>query len=98
MMPSVHTETVREREIKSLCNPACRNMFKNLTFRRDLVESLERIDVLEGENQQLLSALRALATSPSFQPSEHDHIVQILSKVWPGGLLQWRSPALISRN
>ena len=59
-----------------------------LSLDRDLADSLERIDLLEGENQILLSSLRSLAASPSFQPSEHSDIVDMLSKVisdHPGG-------------
>jgi hypothetical protein len=70
----------REKNKKSVGSSRL-DTFEKLTVHRDLVQSLERINVLEGEIQQLLSSLRSLATSPSFQPSEHDHIVEILSMV-----------------
>lgn len=81
MMLRAHTETVREKGIRSLCHPTHSDIFGELTFHRDLAESLERIDILENENQELLNALRSLATSPNLQQSEHNHIVEILSKV-----------------
>lgn len=80
-MLNAHMETAGEKETRSRSHPSRLNILGSLTMHRDLLESLERIDVLEGENQQLLSALRSLASSNSFQPSEHNHIVEILSKV-----------------
>jgi hypothetical protein len=56
--------------------------FGELTEDRDLAESRERIDTLERENQNLLSALHSLAASPKFQTCEHSDIVDILSKVF----------------
>ena len=83
MMSSALMETVREKETESkMALPRGWLMpDQEQSLDRDLADSLERIDLLEGENQVLLSSLRSLTASPSFQPTEHGDIVDLLSKV-----------------
>ncbi|KAJ9611217.1 hypothetical protein H2200_004400 [Cladophialophora chaetospira] len=51
--------------------------------KKDLVESLDRIGVLKGENSRLMGALRAIAEKPGFQhdaPAEYANAMDILGK------------------
>jgi hypothetical protein len=46
-----------------------------------LAESLDRIDMLEGENSRLLNALRIVSEHPDFNLEENVEIKEILAKV-----------------
>ena len=51
-----------------------------LTQYRDLVKSLERMNILEEENQTLVRRLRITADLPSIEIHEYSDVVQILQR------------------
>ena len=71
----------RKRERNKKCPSQSRLPPSLLTCSRDLAESLDRIDMLEEENNRLLNALRTLSERPDFVPEENDEIMEILAKV-----------------
>lgn len=71
----------KKQKVRWLFHHIVSRLTINKSLDRDLSDSLERIDLLEGENQVLLSSLRSLTASPFFQPTEHSDIVDLLSKV-----------------
>ncbi|KIX00909.1 uncharacterized protein Z518_09974 [Rhinocladiella mackenziei CBS 650.93] len=48
--------------------------------QKDLAESLDRVQELEGENTKLINALRSVVASPDFRTDMHGDIMEILSK------------------
>jgi hypothetical protein len=82
-MPHVYMANAKEKLTRSVSYTTIFPAPGELTWDRQLAESLERVDISEGENKTLLSALRSLAASPNFQTPEHSGIVKILSKVLP---------------
>jgi hypothetical protein len=49
--------------------------------KKDLAESLDRVDLLELENRQLLDFLRTMSERPDFRSEDHTDVLQILDRV-----------------
>lgn len=52
-----------------------------LIFSRDLSDSIQMIESLQQQNDELLSALQEICSRPNFQPNENPVIVQLLARV-----------------
>ncbi|KAK4940189.1 hypothetical protein LTR10_019617 [Elasticomyces elasticus] len=52
--------------------------------KKDLAQSLDRIDELKSENHILLNALRSLTADHDFDTSRHEDVLEILSKYQHG--------------